>query len=63
MSTVHIAAHDADKPAEENPDPVGRAYYAFSTLLCTPALLLQDSLGAPSVPGLTGRGASAKADS
>jgi SAM-dependent methyltransferase len=27
---------------EENLNPVGRAYYAFSTLLCTPASLSQD---------------------
>ncbi len=30
-----------DRP-EENFNPVGRAYYAFSTLLCTPASLAQD---------------------
>ena len=27
---------------EENLNPVGRAYYGFSTLLCTPASLSQD---------------------
>jgi hypothetical protein len=27
---------------EENLNPVGRAYYAFSTLLCTPASLSQE---------------------
>jgi hypothetical protein len=27
---------------EDNLNPVGRAYYAFSTLLCTPASLSQD---------------------
>ena len=27
---------------EENLNPVGRIYYAFSTLLCTPASLSQD---------------------
>jgi SAM-dependent methyltransferase len=31
-----------DSP-EENFNPVGRAYYAFSTLLCTPASLSQDT--------------------
>ena len=30
-----------DRP-EENFNPVGRTYYAFSTLLCTPASLSQD---------------------
>ena len=30
-----------DRP-EENFNPVGRAYYAFSTLLCTPSSLAQD---------------------
>ena len=36
-------------PVEDNLNPVGRAYYAFSTLLCTPSSLCQDvgmSLGA-----------------
>jgi hypothetical protein len=27
---------------EDNLNPVGRAYYAFSTLLCTPSSLSQD---------------------
>ena len=36
---VEPAAGDAP---EENFNPVGRAYYAFSTLLCTPASLSQD---------------------
>ena len=27
---------------EDNLNPVGRAYYSFSTLLCTPASLSQD---------------------
>jgi hypothetical protein len=27
---------------EDNLNPVGRAYYGFSTLLCTPASLSQD---------------------
>ena len=36
---VEPAAGDA---VEDNLNPVGRAYYAFSTLLCTPASLSQD---------------------
>ncbi|HEX4088060.1 MAG TPA: methyltransferase domain-containing protein [Trebonia sp.] len=32
----------AEDRVEENLNPVGRAYYAFSTLLCTPASLSQD---------------------
>ena len=38
---------------EDNLDPVGRAYYGFSTLLCTPASLSQDvglALGAQAGP-------------
>lgn len=41
-----------DRP-EDNFNPVGRAYYAFSTLLCTPASLSQDiglGLGAQAGP-------------
>lgn len=36
---VEPAVGDA---VEENLNPVGRAYYAFSTLLCTPASLSQE---------------------
>ena len=36
---VEPAAGDA---VEENFNPIGRAYYGFSTLLCTPASLSQD---------------------
>jgi SAM-dependent methyltransferase len=36
-----VEPHAGDR-AEENFNPVGRAYYAFSTLLCTPASLSQD---------------------
>jgi len=32
----------AEDRVEGNLNPVGRAYYAFSTLLCTPASLSQD---------------------
>ena len=38
---------------EDNVNPVGRAYYGFSTLLCTPASLSQDvglALGAQAGP-------------
>jgi hypothetical protein len=38
---------------EENLNPVGRAYYGFSTLLCTPASLSQEvglALGAQAGP-------------
>jgi hypothetical protein len=30
------------RPAEDNPNPVGRLYYSASTLLCTPASLSQE---------------------
>jgi hypothetical protein len=36
---VEPAAGDA---VEDNLNPIGRAYYGFSTLLCTPASLSQD---------------------
>jgi 2-polyprenyl-3-methyl-5-hydroxy-6-metoxy-1,4-benzoquinol methylase len=36
-----VEPQDGDR-VEENLNPVGRAYYAFSTLLCTPASLSQD---------------------
>jgi len=48
---VEPAAGDA---IEDNFNPVGRAYYGFSTLLCTPASLSQDvglALGTQAGPG------------
>jgi 2-polyprenyl-3-methyl-5-hydroxy-6-metoxy-1,4-benzoquinol methylase len=36
-----VEPHAGDR-TEDNFNPVGRAYYAFSTLLCTPASLSQD---------------------
>jgi ubiquinone/menaquinone biosynthesis C-methylase UbiE len=36
-----VEPHAGDR-IEENFNPVGRAYYAFSTLLCTPASLSQE---------------------
>jgi SAM-dependent methyltransferase len=36
-----VEPHAGDR-VEENLNPVGRAYYSFSTLLCTPASLSQD---------------------
>jgi 2-polyprenyl-3-methyl-5-hydroxy-6-metoxy-1,4-benzoquinol methylase len=36
-----VEPHAGDR-VEENLNPVGRAYYGFSTLLCTPASLSQD---------------------
>ena len=30
------------RSVEDNLNPIGRAYYGFSTLLCTPASLSQD---------------------
>ncbi|MGH2849750.1 MAG: methyltransferase [Solirubrobacteraceae bacterium] len=40
--TWMIVEPNAGDRVEENLNPVGRAYYAFSTLLCTPASLSQD---------------------
>ncbi|MCW2909628.1 MAG: Methyltransferase type 12 [Actinomycetia bacterium] len=40
--TWMIVEPRAGDRVEENLNPVGRAYYAFSTLLCTPASLSQD---------------------
>jgi hypothetical protein len=37
-----IVEPQAGDRLEENLNPVGRAYYGFSTLLCTPASLSQD---------------------
>ena len=43
MSTIEqIGAFDAGRPGEEDLIPIGRAYYAFSTLLSTPASLSQE---------------------
>jgi ubiquinone/menaquinone biosynthesis C-methylase UbiE len=36
-----VEPHAGDR-VEDNLNPVGRAYYAFSTLLCTPASLSQE---------------------
>jgi len=36
-----VEPYDGDR-VEDNLNPVGRAYYSFSTLLCTPASLSQD---------------------
>ncbi len=40
--TWMIVEPHADDRIEENLNPVGRAFYAFSTLLCTPASLSQE---------------------
>jgi 2-polyprenyl-3-methyl-5-hydroxy-6-metoxy-1,4-benzoquinol methylase len=40
--TWMIVEPNAGDRTEDNFNPVGRAYYAFSTLLCTPASLSQD---------------------
>jgi SAM-dependent methyltransferase len=51
---VEPAAGDS---VEDNLNPVGRAYYGFSTLLCTPASLSQDvglALGAQAGPARIG---------
>jgi len=40
--TWMIVEPKAGDRVEDNLNPVGRAYYAFSTLLCTPASLSQD---------------------
>ena len=40
--TWMIVEPNAGDRIEENLNPVGRAYYGFSTLLCTPASLSQD---------------------
>ena len=48
---------------EDNLNPVGRAYYGFSTLLCTPASLSQDvglALGAQAGPARIDRGRHAR---
>jgi hypothetical protein len=40
--TWMIVEPAAGDRVEDNLNPVGRAYYAFSTLLCTPSSLAQD---------------------
>ena len=40
--TWMIVEPAAGDRVEDNLNPVGRAYYSFSTLLCTPASLSQD---------------------
>jgi 2-polyprenyl-3-methyl-5-hydroxy-6-metoxy-1,4-benzoquinol methylase len=40
--TWMIVEPNAGDRVEDNLNPVGRAYYAFSTLLCTPASLSQE---------------------
>ena len=40
--TWMIVEPAADDRVEDNLNPIGRAYYGFSTLLCTPASLSQD---------------------
>ena len=40
--TWMIVEPNAGDEIEENINPVGRAYYGFSTLLCTPASLSQE---------------------
>jgi hypothetical protein len=40
--TWMIVEPAAGDRVEDNLNPVGRAYYAFSTLLCTPASLSQE---------------------
>jgi hypothetical protein len=48
LSTLHadgtwmIVEPNAADRVEDNLNPVGRAYYGFSTLLCTPASLSQE---------------------
>ena len=40
--TLMVVEPQAGDRLEENLHPVGRAYYAFSTLVCTPASLSQE---------------------
>ena len=53
----------AGERAEDNHNPLGRAFYGFSTLFCTPTSLAQDvglglgaQAGEPRLPGGTRRG-------
>jgi hypothetical protein len=41
--TSMIVEPAAGDRVEENINPIGRAYYSFSTLLCTPASLSQEA--------------------
>jgi ubiquinone/menaquinone biosynthesis C-methylase UbiE len=55
--TWMIVEPAAGDRVEDNLNPVGRAYYGFSTLLCTPASLSQDvglALGAQAGPARIG---------
>ncbi len=57
--TWMIVEPAAGDRVEDNLNPVGRAYYAFSTLLCTPCSLSQEvglALGAASRGGEDPRG-------
>ena len=57
--TWMIVEPAAGDRVEDNLNPVGRAYYGFSTLLCTPASLSQDvglALGAQAGPARIARG-------
>ena len=57
--TWMIVEPAAGDRVEDNLNPVGRAYYGFSTLLCTPASLSQDvglALGAQAGPARIERG-------
>ena len=56
--TWMIVEPAAGDRVEDNLNPVGRAYYGFSTLLCTPASLSQDvglALGAQAGPARIGQ--------
>ena len=55
--TWMIVEPAAGDRVEDNLNPVGRAYYGFSTLLCTPASLSQEvglALGAQAGPARIG---------
>ena len=57
--TWMIVEPAAGDRVEDNLNPVGRVYYGFSTLLCTPASLSQDvglALGAQAGPARIARG-------
>src|SRR5207237_2790849 len=55
--TWMIVEPAAGDRVEDNLNPVGRAYYGFSTLLCTPASLSQDLGPAPGARAGRARGA------
>ena len=52
--TWMIVEPTAGDQVEDNLNPVGRAYYGFSTLLCTPASLSQDGRAGARHPGRPG---------